>query len=95
MTDREKAVETIKARIEEWNAEIDRAQERLREASRDMEKRYAEQIAEMAERRDQAQAKLEEIRETSNERWREFETNTRAAWDDISRGFQEALKRFQ
>jgi hypothetical protein len=66
----------------------------MKRASGDMERKYAEAIAETSRYRAEAQAKLAEGMEKSSDSWERTRTDMESAWKDISDGFQKAWSRF-
>ena len=55
MADRKAQVDWMKARLDEWNAEIDKVEARMRQASAEARLRYEEQLREMRAQRDRAE----------------------------------------
>jgi chromosome segregation ATPase len=92
---REAYVDKIKARLDAWNADIDRLQARAREAEADARLKYDEQIKEMKAQRDAAEAKLREARSASEVAWRDMRGGFEKAWEDMSGAFENAMKRFR
>lgn len=95
MSTREAYVDKIKARLDAWNADIDRLQARAREAEADARLKYDEQIKEMKAQRDAAEAKLREARSASEVAWRDMRGGFEKAWEDMSGAFENAMKRFR
>jgi uncharacterized coiled-coil DUF342 family protein len=94
MSDRDQYAEAMKAKIDEWNAEIAKYEAKAREASGEWEKKYEEQVAEMRKYRDEAEKRYDELRQQSSENWEKWQADMKAAWADISEGFQKAWGRF-
>lgn len=92
--DRNEFVETLKSQIDQWNAEIAKAEAKMKDASGETERRYAEVIAETSRYRAEAQAKLAESLKHSTDHWEKTQSDVEAAWKDISDGFRNAWKRF-
>ena len=79
MSERDQYIEKTKARIYQWNAEIDKIKAQLDEAEADAKIKYQKQLDEMRTQRNEAEAKLKEMRAASND-----------AWDDMKSGFDKA-----
>ena len=94
MTSRDEFVEVLKAKLDEWNAEIARLEAEAGKARAGLEARYAEELAEMRRLRDQAEARLGEVLGTSQEGWERRRGELQQAWADIAEGFRRAWSRF-
>ena len=82
MSNREEYIEKTKAKLDQWNAEIDKMQARMEEAQADAKIEYQKQLKGMRKQRDEAEARLKELRESSD-----------AAWEDISEAWTRAEER--
>ena len=63
MTNRDEYLEKFKAKLDEWNAEIDKFEHSAREAQADAKAQYDKQLESLREMRDEAQKKYSEMRE--------------------------------
>ena len=88
MSEREQYIEKAKARIDQWNAEID-------EAEADAKINYQKQIDGMRAQRDDAEAKLKELREASDDAWHDMKSGFDKAWDSLTSSFNSAMSRFK
>ena len=59
MTKRDEFVEKMKRRLDEWNAEINRLDEKVQEVKADLKEKYASQIEELRKKGDEIEKKLE------------------------------------
>ncbi|XWN29036.1 MAG: hypothetical protein ROR55_16115 [Devosia sp.] len=91
---RDEFVEALKAQIDEWNSDISKMETQMKGASGEMERRYAEGVAEASRHRAEAQAKLAETLKHSTESWEQARSDMEAAWKDVSDGFLKAWRRF-
>lgn len=64
MTTRDDYVEKMKARLDEWNGEIDRLEAKLADAGDDTKQRLEPYLATARESRDRFVAKLGELKDT-------------------------------
>ncbi len=94
MTSRDDFVETLKAKLDEWNAEIARLEAEAGKTRAELRARYAEELAEMRRLRDEAEARLGELLNTSQEGWERRRHEMEQAWADIAEGFRRAWSRF-
>ncbi len=95
MTDRDEYVEKAKARLDQWNAEIEKLQAKAKEARADAEIEYDKQIAEMRTRRDEAEQRLKELREAGDHAWKDVKEGLDRAWDSLSESFEKARRHFK
>ncbi|RLK50430.1 hypothetical protein DFR31_0326 [Alkalispirillum mobile] len=95
MSDKNEYVEKMKARLDEWNADISKLQAKARQAEADAKIRYEEQLRELRKQRDHAEEKLKEVQASSEEAWREMRAGMEKAWDDVSEAFRNAMNRFR
>ena len=95
MSDREQYVEKAKARLEQWNAEIDKLRAKADEAEADAKIAYRKQIDDLRDRRDEAEAKLKEMTEAGDGAWSDMKAGFDKAWDGMAEAFDKALSRFR
>ena len=91
---RDEYVDALKAKIDEWNEQIGKAEAQMNQATADAQARYEAQVAEMKQHAEEAQAKLQELGKAQTEEWDKQRANFEAAWKDISEGFGRAWSRF-
>ena len=88
-------VEKLKARLDEWNAELNKAEAKARGAEADVRLRYDEGLEHMRSKRDEARQHLHEIEEAGEESWERLRRGFEQAWEDIRTGFERARDRFR
>ena len=81
MNTREEYVEKAKAKLDEWNAEIDKLRAQADQASADAEIKWRGDLKTLELQRDVVKKKLEAL-QSSNER----------AWEDLKSGFESAWR---
>jgi chromosome segregation ATPase len=91
--DRTQFVETLKAKIDEWNAEIDKLEARMRQESAEQRAEYEKRMEEVRAQRDRATEELRRHREESEAEWEKRRVEAERAWDDIREGFRRAWER--
>lgn len=91
---RDEYVDALKAQIDQWNADIAKLEAQMKEASGEMERHYAEVVADTSRYRAQAQEKLAEGMKSSSDNWERRRQDMESAWKDITDGFQKAWSRF-
>ncbi|MCR9113597.1 MAG: hypothetical protein NXH84_10000 [Rhodobacteraceae bacterium] len=93
MTDKEAYEQKLQARLEEWQANIDKLRAQAKEAGADAQIQYQKQIDEMREQREALEAKLKDIQNAQSAAWADIKTGADKAWDDMSKAMQDAWKR--
>jgi len=84
MAKRDEFVDALKAQIDRWNSDLARCEKEAAGARADLRKKYEEQIATAKAQREKALYQLKLL-----------EGASAAAWSDLSRGAEEAAKRFR
>ena len=92
---RDEFVDALKKQIDEWNADITKMEDQMKGATGEVERRYAEGIAEASRHRAEAQAKLAESLKHTTDTWEKARSDMEAAWKDVSDGFVKAWRRFE
>ncbi|OOG21008.1 conserved coiled coil protein [Thioalkalivibrio denitrificans] len=95
MSDRDQYIEKMKARLDEWNADLAKLEAQAKSAEADMRMQYDRHIEELRRQRDQAEKQLRELRDAGEESWERIRKSMEAAWDDMSRAFRDAADRFR
>jgi len=93
MSEREQYVEKAKARIDQWNADIEKPQAKADEAKADAKIEYEKQLKQLRAHRDEAKEKLDEMAEASDSAWDDLKAGFESAWDKISSAFDNAKTR--
>jgi len=94
MTTRHEMSEKAKARIDQWDAEIAKAEGRLKEAQADAKVELQKQIDEMRDARGKAQEQLNERQAASEAAWQDMRNASMDAWKRIEDAFDRATDRF-
>jgi len=95
MAEKDDYIAKAKARLDQWNAEIEKLQAKAAEAETDAKIEYDKQIAELRKQRDEGEAKLKEMREASDDAWQDMKSGFDSAWDSVSNAFEKAMARFR
>ena len=87
--------EKYRAKLDEWNAEIDKLAARARQANADARIEYQEQIDNLRRHRDEAEKRLRALRESGDSAWKDLKKGADEAWDEMEKAFKKALTRFR
>ncbi len=93
MSDKEAYERKLEAKLEEWQADIDKLRAQAKEAGADAQIRYQQQIDELRKYRDDMEARLAEMREAQSAAWTDIKGGVDKAWDDMSKAMKDAWKR--
>jgi uncharacterized coiled-coil DUF342 family protein len=95
MSERDAYVAKMKAKLDEWNAEIQKFEARAGAASAEAKLKYEQQVAELKARRDEAARKLRELQDAGAGAWESLREGTEAAWSAMAKAFKDAAARFR
>lgn len=95
MSNRDAYVEKMKAKIDEWNADIEKMEAKARGAEADAKIKYSEQLTAMRQHRDEARARMRELQVASEDAWERIRDGMESAWASMSKGFRDAADRFK
>ncbi len=84
MNTREKFAEQLKAKIDEWDSEIEKLEARGRKSTEKAKQEIESQIAALKERRDRGSDKLEEIENATSDAWESLKIGSMLIWDEIT-----------
>jgi uncharacterized coiled-coil DUF342 family protein len=93
MSERQKHVDTMKAKIDEWSNDIDEMEKKAKTTSADLTEEYQNQIGALKKHRDEAFVKLEEIQNTTDGAWQDIKKGAEDGWDVISHAFSSAKEK--
>ncbi|WP_305907331.1 hypothetical protein Q9L42_016450 [Methylomarinum sp. Ch1-1] len=95
MSNRSDYVKKMKAKLDEWNADIDRLEARAEAAQADLQIEYQQQIEALKEERDEAAAKLKTLEAASDEAWEDIKSGVEMAWTSLHSAVDSAISRFK
>jgi len=95
MSDRNAYINKMKAKLDEWNADIAKLEAKADGAEADMKIMYNEKIDALKEQRENAAAKLMEIRNASEGGWEDIKAGLENAWDSLGNAVKSALSKFK
>ena len=82
------------AKLDEWNAEIDKLAAKARQADADARIEYEKQIQTLRDYRRDAEQRLNELRKSGEDAWRDVREGAEKAGDEMERALKKALVRF-
>jgi len=91
MSDQDNFIAKMKARLDEWNAELHELEARAGSAEAYARDKYRHALAELHEKRVAAEIKLEEVRHAGEEAWQDVRADAERTWT----AFKAALDAFR
>lgn len=85
MSEKESYRKKIEAKMEEWNAEIDKLEARAERAGADVQLEYYEQLKRLRALQEEARKKLEALDETGDDGWEKLKGDIEIATNAIER----------
>jgi DNA repair ATPase RecN len=95
MSKRDAFVSKLKAQLDEWNADLDRLEAKMRGAEAGLKMKYEERIAALRRQRDEAKRRLSQIQEAAEDSWEHLKQGTEDAWAALKGAFARARDEFK
>lgn len=95
MTDKDVYVQKLHAKLDEWNAEIDKLKAKADMAEAEKRVEYQKQIENLQKRRKEAEKKVAEVREAGEGAWEDLKSGVQNAWDSMTEEIKLAQSRFK
>ncbi|WP_237067451.1 hypothetical protein [Microbulbifer guangxiensis] len=92
-SDRSAYEQKARAKLKEWNAEIDKLSAKAEQAGADMRIKYRDEIDKLQSKRDSMNKKLEQLHGKSGDAWDELKDGLEDAWSDMKRSIERARDR--
>jgi len=85
----------LQARLDEWNADIDKLKARADKAEASVKLGYYEQIEDLKMKQEAAREKLAELKLASDDAWEDLKAGAESAWDSLGEAVKSASSRFK
>jgi DNA anti-recombination protein RmuC len=95
MTSRDEYLKQFKANLDDWNAQIDKLEEKAREAQTGAKAQYEKQLELLHEMRDEAQKNFSEMQNATTAAWDVMLQGTEKAWHTWVNAFEDARSKFK
>ena len=95
MNTRTEYVESLKTRLDKWNADIAKWEAKAKVTQTDMRIEYEMQLETLRKRRDEAMAKMKDLQASSGDAWKDMTAGADAAWAAMREAFDKASSHFQ
>ena len=84
----------LKARLDQWRADIDRLEAKAAEARADARLKYQSEVRDLRAMQDEAREKLKQLSKAQGEAWRDLQSGFETAWDALGQAVRRATDRF-
>ena len=95
MTDKEAYLQKMRAKLDEWDADINALQAKFSGASADAQIELNKQIDNLRSERNDMKQKYEDLKSASEEAWEDVRDGIEAAWGRVADSFKHAVNRFK
>lgn len=95
MSKKDQYIEKAKEKLDQWNADIEKAQRNIDKSEADAKIKYQDNLDVMRKQRDEAEAWIKEMRDVEDGAWRDAKTGFDKAWDSMSGAFGRAVSHFK
>ncbi len=95
MSSRDEYVRKMHAKLDAWNAEIDRLAAKADQAGADVRAGYKKQLEALRVQRDDARKTMERLQSTGEGAWQDMKAGVEAAWHAMGEAIDSAKSRFK
>jgi hypothetical protein len=95
MTTRDEFVRKMHARLDSWNAEIDKLMVKADQAGAETRAEYHRHIASLRSQRDAAKKKFEHLQDAGEGAWQDMRAGVELAWDAMGEAIDSVKSRFK
>jgi len=95
MTDKDAYVQKLHAKLDEWDAEIDKLKAKADKAGADSRAEYQKQIEALREKRKNAETKIREVFGAGEGALEELKSGVQGAWDSMEEALKSARSKFK
>jgi len=92
---KDKYVEKLHTKLDEWNAEIDKLKVKADKAEADSRIEYQKQIKNLQQKRQEAEKKLADLRSAGKDAWEDLKSGVQQAWDSMEEAVKSARSKFK
>ena len=92
---RDAFVKKMKAKLDEWNAEIDKLEAQSRQKGAEVQAGYQKRIADVKDKRQKARQKLDKMQGAGESAWEDLKSGVELATDALGDALKSARARFK
>ncbi len=95
MKEKDEYVQKLKAKIDEWNADIDKLSAKASQLQLDSKEEYQKQIEDIKTKRKTLEEKLDNISAAGDDAWKDIKSGLDLAWQAMNDAVKSAAERFK
>jgi type IV secretory pathway VirB9-like protein len=95
MENRKDYIDRMAARLKEWDAEVQKLEEKAETVKADVKASYNQQINELRLKKEEARIKLEKIQDAGEDAWEELKEGTEKSWKIFEESVKNAWGKFK
>ena len=95
MSSREEYIRKLQAKLEVWNAEIDKLGAKAGEVKADIKNEYHEQIESLRAKQATAGVKIDELQQAGEHAWKDMKAGIEHAWNSLEEAIASVKSRFK
>ena len=95
MKNKDEFIETLHAKIDQWDAEIDKLSAKAAMVEAESKEEYYKQIADLKTKRSQIKEKLDKLQHSGEEAWQDLKAGLDLAFETMSEALKSATSRFK
>lgn len=93
MSARKEYLNRLKSKLDEWDAELDKLEERSRALQAETQARYRRQLDEVRQHRDELHRRYQDLQKASESAWDQLRAGAEDAWRTLDEAFRRTRKR--
>ncbi len=95
MSNRQRYIDQLKAKLDEWNADIDQMEVQANLAKADIKDDVQEKIAELKVKRQEMRDHLDHLANAGDDAWEDIKAGADRTWDTLSDTLKSVIARFK
>ena len=95
MTTKEAYLKKAHAKLDEWNADLDKMKAKLSVADAEVKIKLNDTVKKLEAQRDEMKQKLAELESASEDAWEDIRDGMEAAWYRVTASIKDAVNRFK
>lgn len=95
MTDRQLYIRKIQAKLDEWNADIDKLQAKADGANAEMHLRLRQEVEHLKQQREKVTKQLAALQKASGSAWDDVKDGLENSWNALDNAMASAWSRFK
>ncbi|MFA5699696.1 MAG: hypothetical protein WC913_00265 [Desulfuromonas sp.] len=95
MTERQLYIKKMRAKLDEWKADISKLQAKADGASAEMQLKFKQEIKHLKQQREETAEKLEALQKAGDSAWDDLKAGLEKSWRSLDKAVTSAWSRFK